>query len=118
MKKMPLFISLAIVGMVISYCSPEKKAAREAKRHPKLKYETNIKALVEANCSPCHIPAKGGKKTALDNFVAVNKNIDDIIHRIQLNPGDKGYMPNKNPKLSDSTINVFKQWKIDGQLEK
>ena len=43
--------------------------------------------------------------------------IDEIVRRIQLNPGDKGYMPFKRPKLSDSTIMVFKQFKQDGVLE-
>jgi hypothetical protein len=37
-----------------------------------------------------------------------------MIARIELNPGQKGFMPCKRSKLSDSTINVFKQWRDSG----
>ena len=115
MKKVFVITGLAVLALTVSYCSASKKAA---KAPVKLNYETNVKAVVEANCSPCHIPAKGGRKLALDTYAAVNKNIDDMLRRIQLNPGERGFMPDKRPKLSDSTINVFKQWKTDGLLEK
>lgn len=115
MKKLIGFVLLLLFTFMFSKCSSSRKAI-VAK--PKVNYQTDIQTLVLSYCSPCHIPAKGGKKSALDNYAALNKNIDDIIKRIQLNPSEKGYMPNKNPKLSDSTINVFKQWKTDGLLEK
>lgn len=81
-------------------------------------YEANVQKLVVANCSPCHIPASGGNKLALDTYEGVSKNIDDIINRIEKNPTDRGFMPFKHAKLSDSTINVFKQWKADGLAAK
>ena len=115
MKKILVFISLVIVSLTISYCNASKKAT---KTPVKMNYEVNVKATIEGNCSPCHIPAKGGRKLALDTYAAVNKNIDDILRRIQLNPTDRGFMPDKRSKLSDSTINIFKQWKTDGMLEK
>ncbi|MES1218310.1 MAG: hypothetical protein ABUT20_22580, partial [Bacteroidota bacterium] len=69
-------------------------------------------------CSPCHIPAKGGNKKPYDNYANVSKDIDAMIQRIQLNPTDKGFMPFKGKKLSDSTIAIFQKWKADGLLEK
>ena len=80
-------------------------------------YAANVQPLLVANCSPCHFPPKGNKKP-LDTYEAVSKNIDDMISRVSRNPGDKGFMPFKHPKLSDSTINVLVQWKTDGLLEK
>jgi hypothetical protein len=80
-------------------------------------FDSTQKPLIVANCSPCHIPPKGFKK-ALDTYDAAKTNIDDMLTRINLNPGDRGFMPFKHPKLSDSTINVFAQWKKDGLLEK
>ena len=115
MKKISVFVALAVLALAISYCNASKKAM---KAPVKLNYETNVKAVVEGYCSPCHIPAKGGRKAALDTYASVNKNIDDILRRIQLNPTDRGFMPDRKPKLSDSLINVFKQWKTDGMLEK
>ena len=70
-----------------------------------------------ATCAPCHIPAQGGNKKALDTYAGVKDNIDDIIRRIELNPGDMGFMPFKHPKLPDSTIAMIKQWKTDGMPE-
>lgn len=111
-----LFVAFSLsTVLVFSYCSSSKKTAvAKPALVPVLNYETNIQALVLANCSPCHIPAKGGNKLALDNYESVKNNIDAVISRIELNAGERGFMPMKRAKLSDSTIAVFKQWKTDG----
>ena len=113
MKK--FFILGVLIGSVIflSNCSASKKAASPRK----LSYNTDLHSLIEQNCSPCHFPAKGGNKSAFDNYSAVKVNIDDMIKRIELQPTDRGFMPFKGKKLSDSTINAFKQWRADGALE-
>jgi hypothetical protein len=115
MKRIALIAALFIVALTVSYCSASKKTA---KAPVKMNYEVNVKGLVETYCTPCHFPAKGGRKAPLDTYAALNKNIDDVLRRIQLNPGERGFMPDRKPKLSDSVINVFKQWKADGMLEK
>ncbi len=114
MKRFSLVALIITSITVFSYCSASRKTAKV----PLLTYEANVQQLVTEKCSPCHIPAKGGNKLALDNFEAVMANIDPIIERISMKPGEKGYMPFKRPKLSDSTINVIKQWKVDGMLAK
>jgi mono/diheme cytochrome c family protein len=114
MKKLLLAGSIVTIVLIFSNCSATKKVAAA----PASTYETHIQTLVMNNCSPCHIPSKGGNKKAFDNFANVKSDIDEIIRRIELNPGEKGYMPFKRAKLSDSTIHVFKQWKSDGMLEK
>jgi len=106
--------------MVFSYCTHSKKAtAGVAPATPvKLTYEGDLKPLIAGKCTPCHIPSAGGNKKAYDSYSAVKADIDDMVHRISLNPGEHGYMPSRKPKLSDSTIMVFKQWKADGMMEK
>ena len=116
MKKHLLIVFVSTSILIFSNCSGSKKVATATAT--KSTYETNIQTLVMNNCTPCHIPAKGGNKKAYDNFANVKSDIDEIIRRVELNPGDKGFMPFKHPKLSDSTIMVFKQWKADGMLEK
>ena len=117
MKKLFLMCLLGSSVLVLTNCDPAKKTA--ATEIPKMNYETNIQAMIAGSCSPCHIPSKGGNKKPYDNFTNVKTDIDEIIRRIELNPGEKGFMPfKKTVKLSDSTINVFKQWKVDGLLEK
>jgi hypothetical protein len=106
-----------IATTVLLYnCSGSKKATASAP--PPSTYETQLKTVIQGNCTPCHIPAKGGNKKPYDNFANVKSDIDEILRRIQLNPGEKGFMPFKKAKLSDSTIAVFKKWKEDGLMEK
>ncbi len=116
MKKILSLTAIATAVLVFSNCSSSKKAA--AAVPVKYNYETNVQSVIAANCAPCHIPSKGGNKRPYDNFANVKSDIDEIIRRIELAPGTRGFMPMRGSKLSDSTINVFKQWKTDGLLEK
>ena len=84
----------------------------------KTTYATNLQPVIEAKCSPCHFPAKGGNKKPYDNYANVSADIDGMLYRIQLNPGEKGFMPFMRAKLSADTIAIFKQFKTDGLLEK
>lgn len=116
MKRSLLAFSAIGIIIIFSYCSGTKKATETKPVAPTVTYtyEANVQHLVAEKCSPCHIPSKGGRKLALDTYDAVKGNIDDILRRIQLDPGQPGYMPFKNPKLSDSAIQVFKTWKNEG----
>ncbi|HOZ69766.1 MAG TPA: hypothetical protein PLU11_04440 [Chitinophagaceae bacterium] len=114
MKKLILLTAMAAMALVLSNCSGSKKLAAT----PKLNFESNLKAVVMSECAPCHIPAKGGNKKPYDNYANVKTDIDEIIRRIEMNPGERGFMPfRKTTKLSDSTIALFKQWRADGVLE-
>ena len=114
MKKLSVLL-LLMAPFALQFCSSSKHGIKTSQ--PQLTYTTNVQPLIVANCSPCHIPAKGGRVKALDTYAAATANIDDIINRIQRTPDQKGFMPNKHPKLSDSTINVFVQWKSNGLRE-
>lgn len=115
MKKIVLLSTMIIAVLAFSYCSSSRKATAAI---PKLTaYDADVAPIMMANCTPCHFPAKGGNKKVLDNYTSVSSQIDEVLRRIQLNPTDRGFMPNKHPKLTDSTIAVFKQWKADGLLK-
>ncbi|MBI5371799.1 MAG: hypothetical protein HZA79_07215 [Sphingobacteriales bacterium] len=115
MKKIFVLTALTGLTLVLANCSGAKKLAGV----PKLNYTANLQAVISENCSPCHIPARGGNKKPYDNYENVKTDIDEIIRRIELSPGEKGFMPfRKTTKLSDSTIAVFRQWRADGVLEK
>jgi hypothetical protein len=113
MKKLLLLAILAASFIVFTQC----RSGRSSAARNKLDYSIDIEPIMATKCTPCHFPDKGGKVEALNNYTAVKNHIDDIIRRIQLNPGERGYMPFKKPKLSDSTIQIFKQWKDDGMIE-
>lgn len=115
------FLPLLIVSfaLLFSYCSPSKKStsAMSDKAVGTSTYEKDISVLIQNHCTPCHIPPRGRMK-AYDNYINVKSDINEMIRRIELNPGDIGFMPfKKTAKLSDSTINAFKQWKADGLIE-
>lgn len=117
MNKYFAFAAMAVAIFIFANCGPSKKIT--AMVVPKLNYEINVQNVIVANCTPCHIPAKGGNKKPYDNFANVKTDIDEMIRRIELEPVEKGFMPfRKAAKLSDSTIAIFKQWRADGLLEK
>lgn len=118
MKKFFVLTGSFTALVFFTQCGPSKKLAEAPPPPPKLTYATNLSTAILNNCTPCHIPAKGGRKKAYDTYAAVKTDIDEILRRIDLNPTDKGFMPFKGTaKLPDSTIAVFKQWKADGLLE-
>ena len=117
MKKIYISSLVVMMAFFLSYCHTAKKAAA-APAPAAVTYEGNIKPIILNSCSPCHVPSKGGNKEALDNYVEAKKDVDDIIRRIQLKPEERGFMPMRHPKLSDSTIAVIKQWKDSGLAEK
>ena len=121
MKKFFILSLVAVASMVFVNCNPGKKITEETGTVvvAKSTYEGHLSTMIVSNCSPCHIPSKGGRKKPYDNYANVKTDIDEMIRRMELNPTDPGFMPFKaKTKLPDSTINAFKKWRDDGMLEK
>ena len=118
MRRYYIFGGLVITTLLFAYCHSAKKATSSTTTTTstagKMTYTANVQSIVMMHCAPCHIPAQGGNKKALDTYAGVRDNIDDIIHRIEMDSTERGFMPFRHPKLSDSTIAMFKQWKTDG----
>jgi hypothetical protein len=109
MKKV-LVPSLFLATLVVfQFCSSTKKAQKSA---PQVTYSNKVQSVIAGNCSPCHVGnARSGH---LDSYDSARAHINEIVRRIQLNPGDKGFMPSRHPKLPDSTIQFFIAWKDAG----
>ncbi len=116
MKKFYVSSLMVMMALFLSYCHSAKKVAAAAPAA--VTFETGIQPIILSSCAPCHVPSKGGNKEPLDSYANAKKDIDDIIRRIGMNPEDRGFMPMRHPKLSDSTITVFKKWKESGLAEK
>ncbi len=112
MKKSTILFLLAAAGF-LQFCSSSKKATADAS---KVTYTQHVQPIIQASCTPCHIPPQGRAK-ALNTFAATSAEIDDIIDRVKRDPSAKGFMPAKHPKLPDSTIAVFEKWKATGLAE-
>ncbi len=115
MKKLSVLSFGVALVIVFAYCSPARNAT--VTRPALVSYDANVAPILSANCMPCHFPDKGGNKKPLDSYNAASSQIDEVLRRIQLNPTDRGFMPFKHPRLSDSTINVMKKWKDDGLVK-
>ena len=117
MKKLYVFGGMAILSLALTYCTSSKKAAAKVAA-TKATYATTLAPVVAEKCTPCHFPSKGGNKKAYDNYANVKADIDEIIRRIELNPGERGFMPfRRAEKLAADTIAIFKKFKEDGALE-
>ncbi len=115
MKK--IFFALIIVAVSI-FAACSKKNSPGKSKVVATTYTIDVSPLIQAKCSPCHIPSKGGRKANFETYEGSKKYGADMVTRIHLNPTDRGFMPFKNPKLSAEEIAVFKKWVDDGMLEK
>lgn len=110
------FVLLLITVVLFAACSKKSHSAKVVV--PKTSYNVDIVPLLQAKCTPCHLPTKGGRITNFENYENAKKYGETILARIQLNPGDKGFMPFKHAKLPAEEIAIFKKWIDDGSLEK
>jgi hypothetical protein len=111
-----LFLTLLGVTLFAA-CSKKNSATRTPKVVPTT-YITDITPLIQAKCNPCHLPSKGGFKANFENYEGAKKYSTEMLTRVQLNPGDRGFMPFKHEKLSAEEIGIFKKWIEQGLLEK
>lgn len=78
-----------------------------------IKYQTDIKPIIENNCISCH---SSGSFKPFVTYDQVKSNIDIIVNRIQRPNGDPLRMP-QGGSLSSGQINNFLKWKADGLVE-
>ena len=117
MKKLSFVLILAVIT-VFAACSKKASPGKTPKVIP-TNYTTDIVPLMQAKCSPCHLPTKGGRKANFENYEGAKKYAADMLTRVILNPGERGFMPFKSPqKLTDGEIAVIKKWIDQGLLEK
>ena len=116
MKKIA-FILMMLGITVFTACSEKSKATKTPKVIP-TNYVTDITPLIQAKCAPCHLPSKGGFKANFENYESAKKYGTEMLARVQLNPGDRGFMPFKHEKLSAEEIVLIKKWVDQGLLEK
>lgn len=110
------FVVILISVAFFAGCS-KKNSPGKSKFIPTT-YTINVAPLIQAKCTPCHLPSKGGRKADFETYESSKKYGADMLVRIQLNPGDRGFMPFKHEKLPSEEIVIFKKWVEQGMLEK
>ena len=113
MKKIPFALTMIVI-VVFAACT---KKASPGKTVKPTTYNVDIVPLLQAKCTPCHLPSKGGKKADFENYAGAKKYGADMLRRVMLNPGDRGFMPFKHDKLPPEEIAIIKTWVDQGILE-
>ena len=120
MKQLAVLAGLCGLAFLFTYCGGSKKTQASVTQQipmAKVNFEDSLKPVIVAVCSPCHTPGRGQLPSYL-TAATTQKDIDDILQRIQLQPTERGFMPLRGHRLSDTAINLFKHWKADGFVAK
>jgi hypothetical protein len=112
-----ILISALMSVTIFAACSKKNSASKTPKVIPTT-YVTDMVPLIQLKCNPCHLPSKGGFKANFENYEGVKKYGAEMLARVQLNPGDRGFMPFKHEKLTAEEIVIIKKWVDQGMLEK
>ncbi|MBK8520923.1 MAG: cytochrome c [Chitinophagaceae bacterium] len=110
------FASVLILILIIGFAACSKKS--NPAKVKSITYSGDILPLLQAKCSPCHMPSKGGNKANFENYEGAKKYGAELLARVIKNPTDRGFMPKMNPKLSEDEIALIRKWNEQGLLEK
>jgi len=83
----------------------------------KVTYLADIKPLMVASCTPCHL-AGGSNPNKFDDYATAKSKITTILDRVQRESTAAGFMPRGGTKLSAANIALLNKWVADGLLEK
>lgn len=83
----------------------------------KVTFIADIKPLLVASCTPCHLPG-GANPNKWDDYATSKSKISAILDRVQRESTAAGFMPRGGTKLSAANIALLNKWVADGLLEK
>ncbi|MEQ1744405.1 MAG: hypothetical protein ABMA02_03195 [Saprospiraceae bacterium] len=111
-----LLLALAFTAFACSPKTAPTASQKPAPAVPKVSYAAEVSTLIQAKCAPCHFPSQQGKKEPLDSQAALQKNINDVIARVELPQDDPKFMPFKlkKPALTAAEIALLKNWAKGG----
>jgi mono/diheme cytochrome c family protein len=116
MKKLTKLNFLMVIALAYTVTLSCKKD-EAAPVVPKVTYNGDIKAILVANCTPCHM-AGGIRANKWDDYATTKTNVSLILDRIQRGVTDVGFMPRgKTTPVPAADIAKIKQWVTDGSLE-
>ncbi len=108
------------LAMIVA-CSKKTTAPASQKTYqgPQISYASDVAPIIKRSCSPCHFPAQNGKKDPLDSYKSMQKEIIEVIARVEMDEDNIKFMPYKKKKqsLSKDEIKLLKNWAQGGFLE-
>jgi len=119
MKNFKISLLIIVFSIILMNCRTSKKGVSEyIPVEKKVSYETDIKPIIAASCTPCHIPPQG-RKEPLENYIHVKENISSILERVKLPQDNRKFMPpvNKKPALTTDEIAILEKWQQQNMPE-
>ncbi|MBK8054539.1 MAG: cytochrome c [Saprospiraceae bacterium] len=113
MKTKFLFLTAIVAVLFLASCSKEDEPTPVV---VKTTYNKDIKPILLAKCTPCHL-AGGANPNKWDDFTSAKGKIDVIIERINREATATGFMPRNGAKLPAAELALIAKWKADGLLE-
>jgi hypothetical protein len=121
MKK--LFICLSVISLFLIGCSKTNEVAESKNAPPNaggsrgncdtiyMRYNADVKPILQANCYSCHGNGMAESGITLDAYANV-KRLADAGTLLGVITHASGYphMPYQKPKLSDCDINKIRDW--------
>ena len=115
-----LFILISLILGTSCENSSESDLIEQTPLTENITYTEHIKPIIDANCVACHSnPAVGGASVPMTNYSQV-KNVfenTDALDRMNLQPGESGFMPKYGSRLPQFSIDLVEQWMNEGYLE-
>lgn len=112
----PYVHAVTIAGAEIDPMAANNTASKTPVPVVKINYVSNVKPLLVASCTPCHL-STGTNPNKWDDYAQAKAKITIILDRVQRAPGSTGFMPRNGTQLTAAQIATLKQWVTDGLLE-
>ncbi len=120
MKLLKLTFVILICGMAVNGCTKDKTLVNpqlELNCTPNISFSTTIAPIIQQNCSTtdCHDAMAAGGYEFLSH-TSISSNSERILRAIK-HEANIIAMPYNLPKLSDSLIQKFECWVLQGKLD-
>ncbi len=112
-KKSYLYIVVSI--SVLNSCLKDKVPNEFAACSDLVSFSQDIQPLVELNCLGCHNEMVAANDVILTNHLRIANEANRMINSMQASGMD--LMPFGGPPLSDSLIQLFQCWILQGKLD-
>tara|TARA_Y100001978_G_scaffold202228_1_gene222677 strand:+ start:1959 stop:2306 length:348 start_codon:yes stop_codon:yes gene_type:complete len=112
-KKSYLYVVVSI--SVLNSCLKDKVPNEFAACSDLVSFSQDIQPLVELNCLGCHNEVVAANDVILTNHLRIANEANRMINSMQASGMD--LMPFGGPPLSDSLIQLFQCWILQGKLD-
>lgn len=109
------FIFSSVLVSLVYSCAKDKVTTEFASCGDTVSFSQDIQPLVEANCVGCHNDVAPANDVILTNHTRISNEANRMVNSMQASGME--LMPYGGPALSDSLIQLFQCWILQGKLD-